>query len=187
MVIALDPSVQTLDYHMLKQANKYLFCRETKYVGGSVLEKRCIRSQNKPSRECLLRPDEPLTAPGSPRRCSRAAWRRCTRPPAAAPPRGSCPARRSCPWICPLCGTAPGRPRAYAACRTAGTSARTAAGQDESRQDGGIRTRILTSCQTFTTFVSTSALKREDDFSSPGWVISPFAKFKTQSNKKINN
>lgn len=71
----------------------------------------------------------PVTVLVFPRKYSQAVWLRCTRPPAAGPLLESCPARQSCPWICPLCGTAPGKLRAYAVCRTAGTSAQTAAGQ----------------------------------------------------------
>lgn len=58
-------------------------------------------------------------------------WLRCTHLPAAAPLRESCPAHRSCPWICPLCETAPGRPLAYAVYHTAGTFSQTAVGQQQ--------------------------------------------------------
>lgn len=76
-----------------------------------------------------------FTVLACPRKYSQALLLRCTRLPAVGQLPSSCPAHQSCPWICPLCGTAPGRPRAYAVCRTACMSAQTTAGQQKRKSD----------------------------------------------------
>ena len=104
--------------------------RDTKWVRIKLLSRYVDRFVAE-TRKQTKRKQSLFTVLAFPRKYNQAVWLRCTRPPAAGPLRESCPAHQNCPWICPLCGTAPGRPRAYAVCRTAGTSSQTAVGEQQ--------------------------------------------------------